>query len=181
MNKVKILNPQRHEDQRGFFSEIWSKRNLSLEGIDLDFVQDNMSFSSDINTIRGLHLQIPPYEQAKIIRCSKGRILDFASDIRKDSPDYCKFISEELSFVNGKQLFIPAGFLHGFITLENNSEVCYKCSGYYSKEHEVTIKYDDPDLNIIWPKNNLKSIISEKDMNGISFKDFMNPFYYKWK
>lgn len=176
MNELQIFDPKRFEDTRGFFSEVWSKKNYLKKGVAVDFVQDNVSFSKKINTLRGLHLQLPPFDQAKLIRCSKGKIFDVAIDVRVKSPNYGSVFSVELSHKNGVQIFIPSGFLHGFITIEDNSEVIYKCSNYYSKNHEITIKFDDDDIGVDWPgiKNNY--IISHKDRNGIKLKDFNNPF-----
>lgn len=176
MNELKIFNPKRFYDRRGFFSEIWSKHHYFQEGILTDFVQDNISFSKKMHTLRGLHLQIPPFDQAKLIRCSKGKVLDVAIDVRINSPNYGSVVSVELSHENGKQIFIPSGFLHGFLTLEENTEVTYKCSNYYSKDHEITVNFDDRDLKIDWPINKDNFVISDKDLNGIKIRDFNNPF-----
>ena len=176
MNELKIFNPNRFDDRRGFFSEIWSKKNYFHKGIETDFVQDNISFSKNIYTLRGLHLQIPPFDQAKLIRCSKGKILDVAIDVRVNSPKYGLAVSVELSYDNGRQIFIPSGFLHGFLTLEDNTEVTYKCSNYYSKDHEITVNFDDKDIKIDWPGNKNNFVISDKDLNGIKIEDFNNPF-----
>ena len=175
----KVITPIRHKDKRGFFSESWNKKNLLAEGIDIDFVQDNHSLSNKTGTLRGLHFQYPPYTQAKLVRCGQGSLFDIAVDIRKGSPTFGRWVGEELSFENGKQLFIPQGFLHGFITLEPYSEIIYKCSNYYAPDYEGYIRYDDPDIAIDWPINPDMDQIDTKDKNAPFLRKIQNPFFYE--
>ena len=129
--------------------------------------------------MRGLHLQVPPFEQAKLIRCSKGAIFDVAIDVRKGSPYYGKWIGVELSLENGLQLFIPEGYLHGFMTLQPSTEVSYKCSNFYNSKSEITIGYDDIELGIKWPNGSNSVIISDKDLSGLDFAKFVSPFKFR--
>ncbi len=171
-----IIEPQVFEDPRGWFMETYSKEKLAKQGIDTDFIQDNHSFSANRGTIRGLHFQINPKAQAKLVRCTRGRILDVAVDIRKGSPTYKKWVSVELSEENKKQLFIPKGFAHGFATLTDNVEIQYKVDEYYSPENDRSIRFDDPEINIDWGIEN--PILSEKDMNAPLLKDSDSNFVY---
>jgi len=173
------LIPQRISDQRGFFSESWNKRILEKEGIYTNFVQDNHSVSLKVGTLRGLHFQKPPHAQVKLVRCGRGRIFDVVVDIRKGSPTFGGSFGQELSFENGKQLFIPVGFMHGFVTLESNTEIVYKCSDYYSPDCDRVVRFDDPDLAIKWPMDTANAIFSEKDSRAPFFKEFDSPFVYK--
>jgi dTDP-4-dehydrorhamnose 3,5-epimerase len=176
---VVFLAPSRYPDSRGFFSETWNKKLLTSKGIDVDFVQDNQSISYETGTVRGLHFQAPPYAQAKLVRCGRGRIFDVAVDIRVGSPNYGQWVGLELSFENGKQVFIPEGFLHGFVTLEPNTEIIYKCSNYYSSEHQGEVRFDDPDINIKWPIELSNVGLSEKDETAPYLKGIKNPFIYR--
>ena len=179
LSGIILLKPQRFNDQRGFFSESWSQRNLSEVGIDINFVQENHSLSHRIGTLRGLHSQSPPYAQTKLVRCGKGRFFDVAVDIRIGSPTYGQWVGEELSFENGKQLLIPVGFLHGFATLEPNTEIIYKCSEYYAPGFEYSVKFDDPDIDIDWGISSEDAILSDKDTNAPLLKDLSSPFSYE--
>ncbi len=165
------------EDNRGSFMESYNKRFFSENSINTEFVQDNQS-SSLYGVIRGLHYQLEPYAQAKLIRVLSGKILDIVIDIRKGSPAYGESFSIELSKENKKQMFIPKGFAHGFIVLSEKAEVFYKCDQFYSKEHEAGIIYNDPVFNLDWriPKDD--RILSEKDKNLPLFKDAKNNFEY---
>jgi dTDP-4-dehydrorhamnose 3,5-epimerase len=163
LDEPKIISPQIFKDHRGWFYEAFSTSDFIK---DLIFVQDNHSYSTYRGTIRGLHLQKPPFEQAKLVRVIKGRILDFVVDLRSNSENYLKIYSFELDSVNKKSLYIPRGFAHGFITLEDHTEVYYKIDQKYSKEHEITIKFDDSTLKIDWPRFN-DYVLSEKDRLGI--------------
>ena len=174
-----ILEPRRFEDERGFFAETWSSRALKSHGIDVDFVQDNHSFSIQAGTVRGLHFQAPPHAQAKLVRCGRGRLFDVAVDIRKGSPSYGKWFGVELSFDNGRQLLIPAGFAHGFATLEPETEIVYKCSDYYAPGCEGALRFDDPDLAIDWGIDGPPSSISDKDLKARGFKGFHSPFQWE--
>jgi len=176
---LKVITPDRHVDGRGFFSESWNKSRLEKAGIRADFVQDNHSLSHQMGTIRGLHFQAPPHAQAKLVRCGRGRFFDVAVDVRKGSATFGKWAGVELSFENGRQLFIPAGFLHGFVTREPDTEVIYKCSNHYAPDCDGTVQFDDPDIGIDWGMEPSRAILSEKDANAISMRDFSSPFTYE--
>jgi len=156
---VYIIEPQVFGDVRGWFMETYSKKKTPQLGC--DFVQDNQSFSAQKGTLRGIHFQRPPMEQAKLIRCTRGAIMDFAVDLRPDSISYKKWIGIELSEENKKQLFIPRGLGHAFITLTDDAEVQYKADNYYSPEHDSAILWSDPDIGINWGVEN--PVVSEKD------------------
>ncbi len=175
---VLILEPARHGDSRGFFSESWNGARMSEAGIDIPFVQDNHSMSDAPGTLRGLHFQSPPYAQAKLVRCGRGSLLDVAVDIRKGSPTFGKWHTETLSFENGRQLLIPAGFLHGFLTLEPMTEIIYKCSDYYNAGADGAVHWDS--CGIDW---GLKSapLLSPKDANAQRLSDFDSPFDWEPK
>lgn len=177
-SEVKVICPRKFVDDRGYFSEVWNRKTLFEEGIDVQFVQDNISLSINALTIRGLHFQKPPFAQDKLIRCSRGRIFDVAVDIRIGSRTYGDWFADTLSEDNGKQMFIPKGFLHGFITLEQNTEVSYKCSEHFSPENEVSVRFDDRDIAIEWPVDASNVIISEKDRIAMPFKDLLSPFKF---
>jgi dTDP-4-dehydrorhamnose 3,5-epimerase len=177
---VLILTPARFGDARGFFSESWNRKTLESHGIALDFVQDNHSVSAQVGTVRGLHFQSPPHAQAKLVRCGKGRLFDVAVDIRRGSPTYGQWIGEELSFENGKQLLIPAGFLHGFVTREPDTEINYKCTDYYAPECDGAVRYDDPDIGIDWGlPEGVTPLLSDKDAKALWLRDFETPFVYE--
>lgn len=161
---VLIVEPQVFGDNRGWFFESYSKIKLENQSLSCDFVQDNHAFSLHKNTLRGLHFQNPPKAQAKLVRCSRGRILDVAVDIRRDSPNFCKWVKIELSEDNKLQLFIPKGFAHAYLTLTDNCEVQYKTDEYYSPEHEMNILWNDPDIKVDW--GDIDPILAEKDRNG---------------
>lgn len=173
-----VITPRRFGDARGFFEETWNQAAFEKEGITLEFVQDNHSMSAEAGTIRGLHFQCPPSAQDKLVRCGRGRVIDVGVDIRKGSPTYGHWHAEELSFENGKMLLVPAGFAHGFATLEADCEVCYKCSGFYAPETEGSIRFDDPALGIDWGIENGKAILSEKDAAAPLLSEFESPFVY---
>ncbi len=178
LQDVFVIEPNRFEDPRGFFSESWNLRTMQNVGLDYNFVQDNHSFSKQTGTVRGLHFQSPPDEQAKLVRCGRGALFDVAVDIRKGSPSYGKWFGVELSFENGKQLLIPAGFLHGFVTLLPDTEIVYKCSDYYSPACDGAVRFDDPTIGIDWQLGEQDPILSEKDANAGSLLDLDNPFTY---
>jgi dTDP-4-dehydrorhamnose 3,5-epimerase len=160
---VRIVNPQRIGDRRGFFSETYNRQRFADAGIDVEFVQDNHSLSAAAGTVRGLHFQSEPFAQAKLIRVVRGRIVDVAVDIRRSSPTFGKHIAVELSAENGLQLFVPVGFAHGFCTLEPDTEIVYKVSAYYSAAHDHGLRWNDPDLGIVWPVAPTEAVLSEKD------------------
>ena len=168
-----IIEPKVFEDRRGYFFESFRLSALREFGVDLSFVQDNES-SSNANVIRGLHLQSPPYGQAKLVRVVRGAIYDVAVDVRKESPTYGQYFGIELNEKNRTSFFIPEGFAHGFSCLADNTIVQYKCSNYYNKASECGLIWNDPDLNIDWKVSN--PIISEKDEILSRFKDFNSPY-----
>ena len=174
-----LLAPPRFSDRRGFFAETYSARMLAEHGITEWFVQDNHSLSTDAGTVRGLHFQRPPHAQAKLVRCGRGALFDVAVDIRKGSPTYGKWFGAELSFENGRQLYIPAGFAHGFVTREPGTEIVYKCSDYYAPEAEGALRFDDADIGIDWRVDVLSLIISEKDAAAGLLADFDSPFIFE--
>ena len=173
-----VFEPKVFEDSRGYFYEAYNENVFRQEGIDLRFVQDNQSFST-YGVIRGLHYQLNPHAQAKLVRVITGRILDVAVDIRKGSPTYGQAYSAELSADNKKQLFIPAGFAHGFSVLSEEATILYKCDSFYNKESDAGIRFDDPVLNIDWQVPAKEMIISEKDQSLPLFEACKNNFDYK--
>ena len=173
---VKRVIPPRFQDARGFFSETYNAAAFKAAGISADFVQDNHSLSVQAGTVRGLHFQAPPFAQAKLVRVLRGAILDVAVDVRRSSPTYGKWVSAELSAQNGHQLFVPAGFLHGFVTREPDTEIAYKVDNYYSKECDGAVMWNDPDLAIAWGVAHGEALVSDKDAQAPSFSDFSSPF-----
>ena len=169
---VYLIEPKVFGDERGWFMESWSKQKFEGAGINVEFVQDNHSFSATKGTLRGLHYQIEPMAQAKLLRCSKGSIFDVAVDIRKGSPNYAKWVGIELSAENKKQLFIPHGFAHGFITLTDDVEVQYKADNFYAPHYDGNIRWDDPDIGIEWPIQPV--ILSDKDREAPLLKERAN-------
>lgn len=165
---VLIIEPDVHGDHRGYFMETYSKKKYEELGIDVEFVQDNMSFSAQKGTLRGLHWQNAPMAQSKLVSCTKGTVIDVAVDIRKGSPTYKQWVSVELSAENKRQFFIPQGFAHGFLTLSDDVEFRYKVDNFYSKEHDRGIRYDDPTIGVDWGGllNGIEPVLSEKDKNG---------------
>jgi len=172
---VLILTPRRFGDARGFFSESWNKRTLEQAGVHLpSFVQDNHSMSVRPGTLRGLHYQSPPHAQGKLVRCGRGRLFDVAVDIRKGSPAYGRWFGTELSYENGRQLWIPAGFLHGFVTREAETEIIYKCTDHYAPECDGAVRWDS--LGIDWGVGD--PLLSDKDARAPAFADFDSPFVW---
>lgn len=172
------LSPRRFQDDRGFFAETYSRRTSNDAGITADFVQDNHSLSMQKGTVRGLHFQGPPHAQAKLVRCGRGTIFDVAVDIRRGSPTYGQWVGYELSAENGAQLFIPAGFAHGFMTLQPESEIVYKCSDYYAPETEGAVRWDDPAVGIVWPLST-SALLSDKDAEAPLLADLDSPFVWE--
>jgi dTDP-4-dehydrorhamnose 3,5-epimerase len=160
---VKILLPKKHGDHRGFFSEVYSRKLFDAAGVTADFVQDNHSLSAEAGVVRGLHFQLPPMAQAKLLRVVRGGILDVAVDVRRSSPTFGKHVAEVISAENWKQIFIPPGFAHGFRTLEPNTEVIYKVTAFYSPEHDRGIRWNDPALGIDWGVVEPNAILSDRD------------------
>lgn len=175
INGLLILHPKVFQDARGYFFESYNQQAWQEAGITETFVQDNQSCSQK-GVVRGLHFQRPPYAQAKLVRVIQGAALDFAVDIRKGSPTYGQYHSVLLTADNFVQFFLPAGFAHGFAALEDNTVFAYKCSDFYNKASEGSIRFDDPDLHIDWQVSD--PIISEKDLLGADFATFDSPFDY---
>ena len=174
----RLIVPKRHVDDRGWFSEIFHQERLRDIGITCRFVQDNQSSSKHTGTLRGLHFQLPPAAQAKLVTVVKGRILDVAVDIRRGSPTFGKYVSTEVSSETGHQLYIPVGFAHGFLTLQHDVVVMYKASDYYAPTHESGIRWNDPDIAFPWPLKDANIIISDKDRRLPLLKEFASPFAY---
>jgi dTDP-4-dehydrorhamnose 3,5-epimerase len=160
---VKLIRMRRHVDDRGFFSETYSARSLAAAGISTEFVQDNHSLSALAGTVRGLHFQIPPHAQAKLVRVVRGAVLDVAVDLRIGSPTFGRHVAATLSAAEWNMLFIPEGFAHGFCTLQPDTEVFYKASRHYEPTHDRGIAWDDPALGIDWPVAPSRAVVSAKD------------------
>jgi dTDP-4-dehydrorhamnose 3,5-epimerase len=176
---VKLLRLQQYRDERGFFSETYSRRALADVGIDSDFVQDNHSLSNPRGVIRGLHFQIPPFAQDKLVRVLRGAILDVAVDLRHRSPTYGQHVAQVIRADDGVQIFIPIGFAHGFCTLEPETEVLYKVSAYYSPAHDRGLRWDDPALGIAWPVEAHQAALSEKDRRHPTLAELPVYFHYR--
>ena len=171
---VLILTPQRFGDDRGWFSETWSAARMRAAGLEVNFVQDNQSMSAAVGTLRGLHYQAPPHAQDKLVRCTAGLIFDVAVDFRAGSPGFGRWVGVELSPQNGRQLLVPKGFLHGFVTRAPNSEVQYKCSDVYAPDCDGAVRWDDPDIGIDWGVST--PILSAKDAVAPLLRDVVSPF-----
>lgn len=170
---VLILTPRRFGDARGFFAETWNRARMAEAGLDIDFVQDNHSISVHNGTVRGLHYQAPPHAQAKLVRCGRGALFDVAVDARVGSPTYGQWVGVELTFENGKQLLIPEGFLHGFVTRQPNTEIVYKCSDFYAPEADGSVRWDS--VGIDWGLQT-EPLLSDKDAEAPAFADWDSPF-----
>ncbi len=174
---VYIIEPQAFGDHRGWFMESWNQQKMEEKGLYYTFVQDNHSYSAQKGTLRGLHFQNGDAAQAKLVRCAKGAVLDVAVDLRKGSPTYKKWVAVELSAENKRQLLIPRGFAHGFVTLTEDVEFLYKADNYYNKPSERSIVWNDPELAIDWGVEN--PVLAEKDANAPMLKDSDVDFEYK--
>ena len=174
---VYIIEPSVFGDERGYFLESFNLEKFEENVYPIKFVQDNESKSSK-GVLRGLHFQKPPFEQAKLVRCIKGKVIDVAMDIRKGSPNYGKHVAIELSGENKRQLFVPRGFAHGFAVLSESAVFAYKVDNTYAPEFDAGIRFDDPTLNIDWGLTNEEVLLSQKDKNLIFFKDFDSPFKF---
>lgn len=174
LTDVLILTPRRFGDARGWFTETWNAARMAEAGLDLTFVQDNHSFSAAKGTLRGLHFQRPPRAQGKLVRCSRGAILDVAVDIREGSATYGHWIGVELTADNGRQILVPKGFLHGFVTLTDDTEVQYKCTDFYSPDHDGAVRWDDPSIGIDW--GIAAPILSDKDARAPLLAEIGTPF-----
>lgn len=175
---VMLITPKRFGDNRGYFSETFRMDRFSEEVGPFEFVQDNQSLSAEVGTVRGLHFQLNPRAQGKLVRCISGAILDVAVDIRAGSPTFGHHVKVELTAENGCQLWIPPGFAHGFCTLAPNSILSYKVTDYYSAEHDRGLLWNDPDLAIEWPVDPEKAVLSAKDLAQPGFADLQANFVY---
>jgi dTDP-4-dehydrorhamnose 3,5-epimerase len=173
---VKLLTPKIFRDERGFFSETYNRQVLAAVGIDRTFVQDNQSLSRSKGVLRGLHFQIAPHPQGKLVRVTRGAIFDVAVDIRRGSPSFGQHVSTTLSAENWSQLWIPEGFAHGFCTLEPDTEVIYKVTDFYAPECDRGLAWDDPDLGIAWPLSGPQAILSDKDRSHPRLRDLPAHF-----
>jgi len=172
-----LLTPRCFGDERGFFSEVYNRRAFAeASGLDPVFVQDNHSYSRKAGTMRGLHFQIPPDAQAKLVRVPRGRILDVVVDIRRNSATYGRHVAVELSAANWAQLWVPVGFAHGFMTLEPETEVVYKTTAFFNRGAERGLHWRDATLGIAWPEPASELVVSEKDAHLGTFADFDSPF-----
>lgn len=173
---VLVLTPKRYGDDRGFFSESWNRKTLEEAGVHLpEFVQDNHSLSHAVGTVRGLHYQSPPHAQGKLVRCGRGTIFDVAVDARVGSPTYGQWFGAELSYENGRQLWVPAGCLHGFVTRAPDSEIIYKCTDFFDGPSDGAVRWDS--LGIDWDVTD--PVLSEKDRKAPAFADWTSPF--RWE
>lgn len=174
LSDVVIITPRRFGDARGWFMETFNAPRMAEAGISLNWVQDNQSFSAAKGTLRGLHYQRSPHAQDKLVRCSRGALLDVAVDFRAGSPTFGKWVSVELTAENGRQLLVPKGFLHGFVTLTDDTEVQYKCTDVYAPDCDGAVRWDDPELGIDW--GTTAPILSDKDAKAPLLKDAPRPF-----
>jgi dTDP-4-dehydrorhamnose 3,5-epimerase len=179
ISEVKELRPVRHRDPRGFFSEIFREAVLREHGINISFVQENLSLSVERGVVRGLHFQLEPMCQAKLVRVGAGSIVDVAVDIRRGSPTYGRHVAVTLSAAEGNQLFVPEGFAHGFCTLEPHTEVIYKVNRYYSAEHDRGLAWNDPALGISWPVSEAEALLSDKDRRQPTLAELPAHFRYE--
>lgn len=176
---VMLVTPDKHGDGRGFFSEVYNRRAFATAGLNLEFVQDNHSFSAQRGTVRGLHFQSPPHAQHKLVRVIRGSIFDVAVDLRRGSPNYGRHVTTTVSAASWSQVFVPAGFAHGLMTLEPDTEILYKVSGHYAPTHDHGILWNDPALDIRWPIPECDAILSDKDRNHPRLADLgESPFVY---
>jgi len=180
---VYIIESDCYGDNRGWFMETYNKAKFAEMGIETVFVQDNMSYSAQKGTLRGLHYQRAPYSQAKLVRCTKGKVIDVAVDIRKGSPTYGKWVSCELSEDNKRMFYLPKGMAHGFLTVSDDVEFQYKVDELYNKESEGSIRYDDPTINVDWGSllNGIEPVLSEKDKIAPNLKNCNANFVYEEK
>ena len=176
LDGIKLIRSPRISDARGYYAETYVRRDFVAAGIEHEFIQDNQSRSYAAGTVRGLHFQVPPLAQTKLVRALQGRILDVVVDLRRSSPTYGKHLTIELNEATGDQLLIPTGFAHGFCTLEPGTEVLYKASAFYAPEHDVGLAWDDPDLAIAWPVARERAILSLKDRRHPRLRDL--PKYF---
>jgi len=174
---ARLITPRRFGDARGWFSETWNARAMAEAGMTATWVQDNHSYSATRGTLRGLHYQAPPHAQAKLVRCSRGAIFDVAVDFRAGSPSFGRWVGQELSAENGRQMLIPKGFLHGFLTLVEDTEVQYKCDDFYVPHSDGAVRWDDPELAIDWPLQ-APPLLSDKDRGAPLLAEAPRPFVW---
>ncbi|WP_346913516.1 dTDP-4-dehydrorhamnose 3,5-epimerase [uncultured Roseibium sp.] len=175
---IEIL-PEKFGDARGFFSETYNSKTFADAGIELDFVQDNHSFSAEKGVLRGMHFQMPPFAQDKLVRVTRGSVFDVAVDIRKGSPTYAQWVGVELSAEKWNQLLVPKGFAHGFVTLEPDTEFLYKVTNFYSRECDRSIRFDDPEIGIDWPFDVSQVVLSDKDHAAGLLSETETGFIYE--
>ena len=179
MNPVRLIKPKRFGDERGWFVEVYNQAAFAAQGMTMAFVQDNHSLSRPAFTLRGLHFQTPPHGQDKLVRCVAGRIFDVAVDVRRGSPTYGKWVGVELSADNGHQLLVPVGFAHAFLTLEPDTQVCYKGSARYAPANDGGLRWNDSEIGIDWPMPaGAAPLLSPKDEALPMLRDFDSPFAY---
>ncbi|WP_299964594.1 dTDP-4-dehydrorhamnose 3,5-epimerase [uncultured Roseobacter sp.] len=176
LDGVAILTPKRFGDARGFFCESWNRQAMAAAGFDIDWVQDNHSMSERTGTLRGLHFQAPPHAQAKLVRCGRGALFDVVVDIRRGSPTFGQWAGAELSFENGRQILVPEGFAHGFVTLQPETEIIYKCSDFYAPEADGAVLWSS--CGVDWPLEG-DPVLSEKDAAAPALADFDGPFTWQ--
>ncbi len=175
---LKLIKPRKFGDDRGFFSETFNQLVFESHVPNTVFVQDNHSLSAKRGTLRGLHFQLPPFDQGKLVRVTRGKVLDIAVDIRTGSPTFGEHVSVELSSENWHQLWIPPGFAHAFLTLEDATEFCYKVTNYYAPAFDSGFRFDDPTFNIDWGMDHGEMTLSDKDKHLGYFSEFISPFQY---
>jgi dTDP-4-dehydrorhamnose 3,5-epimerase len=175
---VILIKTRRFGDERGWFSETYAEAKYAGLGVDVRFVQDNQSYSAQAGTLRGIHFQTPPHAQAKLVRCVRGAIMDYAVDLRRGSPTWGKWVAAELSADNGDQLYVPVGFGHAFVTLTPDTEVAYKVSDVYAPDCDGGVRWDDPDIGVDWPLPPSGPVLSDKDRALPLLGDFDSPFAY---
>jgi dTDP-4-dehydrorhamnose 3,5-epimerase len=173
---VSIIEPERHSDERGWLSELWNPVALQDAGLNASFVQDNLSLSNAVGVVRALHFQIPPFQQGKLITCLTGAIFDVALDLRQGSPTYGEHISVELSSDDGKVIWIPPGFAHGYCSLEPETRVLYKLTAPYQQGATGGVRWDDPELGIDWPVSVHSAVVNERDHGWPTLSEFVSPF-----
>jgi dTDP-4-dehydrorhamnose 3,5-epimerase len=175
---ILIVAPAKRSDHRGFFSETYRYDLLAADGVQTNFVQDNHVYSAERGTLRGLHFQVPPRAQGKLVRCTRGAILDVVVDVRKDSPTWAQHAAIELSADNWKQLWVPPGFAHGYVTLEPNCEVIYKVTDYWAPDCERGVVWNDPDLGIDWRVSESELILTDRDRVNPPLREIDPVFHY---
>lgn len=175
---AKLITPKRFGDSRGYFTESYTQNRFAEVGINCAFVQDNEAFSAQAGTLRGLHCQLPPHAQAKLVRAVTGRICDIIVDVRRGSPAFGRSVSVILDSSEGNQLFVPAGCLHGYVTLQPDTLVAYKVDAFYDSDSDTAIAWNDPELGLDWQMNGLTPILSDKDRAAQSWASFETPFVH---